>query len=68
MMLTTDMISAEDALKYNLINNVVEDIDSGINFDKDIDGFEYILECVKTSDFKEGIQAFKRKGPNSASL
>ena len=30
MMLTTDMISAEDALKYNLINNVVEDIDSGI--------------------------------------
>ena len=92
MMLTTDMISAEDALEYNLINNVVEDIDSGIKkveeyisifkrkgpnavknviksvnnyFDKDIDGFEdeikLFIECVKTSDFKEGIQAFIEK-------
>lgn len=92
MMLTTEMISAEDALKYNLINNIVEDIDSGIKkveeyisifkrkgpnavknviksvnnyFDKDIDGFEdeikLFIECVKTSDFKEGIQAFIEK-------
>ena len=91
-MLTTDMISADDALEYNLINNVVEDIDSGIKkveeyisifkrkgpnavknviksvnnyFDKDIDGFEdeikLFIECVKTSDFKEGIQAFIEK-------
>ena len=92
MMLTANMISAEDALDYKLINNLVDDIDSGINkveeyistfkrkgpnaiknviksvnnyFEKDVDGFEeeikLFIECVKTSDFKEGIQAFIEK-------
>ena len=47
MMLTTDMISAEDALEYNLINNVVEDIDSGIKKMRNI--FQFLKKRTKCS-------------------
>ncbi len=92
MMLTANMVSADDALSIGLVNNVVANYDEGLKkseeliltfkrkaplaiknviksvnnfYDKSVNGFnEEILlfsECVNTSDFKEGVNAFIEK-------
>ncbi len=92
MMLTANMLSADDALSIGLVNNVVDSYDDGLKkseeliltfkrkaplalknviksvnnfYDKRVDGFneeiKLFSECVNTSDFKEGVNAFIEK-------